>query len=102
VAVDGALPYNLKWHEWINMTNMIEVSQIIAKSAILRQESRGSHFRSDFPKQDNMNYLINYFVKRIDGEPEFETRPVKLSRMVPPDIEASTAAAGGNPSGTKQ
>lgn len=92
MSVSGPLPYNMKWHEWINLANMIEVSQIVALSAILRRESRGSHFRSDFPHQDNKNYLINYFVKQVNGEPQFETRPVQLTRMVPPDLEASAAA----------
>jgi fumarate reductase flavoprotein subunit len=92
MSVSGPLPYNMKWHEWINLTNMIQVSQIVARSAILRQESRGSHYRSDFPNQDNKNYLINYVVKQVNGEPQFETRPVQLTRMVPPDLEVSAAA----------
>ncbi len=97
VSVDSGLPYNLKWHEWINLTNMIEVSRIIARSALLREECRGSHFRIDFPKQDNKNYLINYFVRRDTDQPQFEKRPVRLTRMAPPDIEAPVAAASGNP-----
>jgi len=102
VNLRGPLPYNLQWHEWLNIVNLVEVSRIVARAALMRQESRGSHFRSDFPKKDNKNYLINYFVKRINGEPHFETRPVNLCRMVTPEMEASAAAASGNPQRTKQ
>jgi len=102
VRVDGNLPYNLKWHEWINLINMITVSRIVARSALLRKESRGSHFRSDFPNQDNKNYLVNYFVRRDTDQPQFEARPVKLSQMAPPDLEASAAAAGGGNPGKSE
>ncbi|MEL6204560.1 MAG: FAD-binding protein [Pseudomonadota bacterium] len=45
----GDLAFNLTWHDWLNLKSLIEVSEVIAKAALSRQNSRGAHFREDFP-----------------------------------------------------
>jgi fumarate reductase flavoprotein subunit len=53
--LDGyALPhaertFNLTWHDWLNMKSLVSVSHAIAAAAAARRDSRGAHFRSDFP-----------------------------------------------------
>ena len=76
------------WHDWISMLNMVDVSRMTIHSALLREESRGAHFREDYPERDDTNGLFNVFVKRgDDGMPVFEKRPVALRYMRPSDLE---------------
>jgi fumarate reductase flavoprotein subunit len=50
----GALPdmqraFNLTWHDWLNLASLTQVSKVIATAALARRDSRGAHYRSDFP-----------------------------------------------------
>ena len=46
---DGNRAFNLTWHDWLNLKSLVAVSRIITAAAAARQDSRGAHFRSDFP-----------------------------------------------------
>jgi len=41
--------FNLTWHDWLNLVSLTEVSKVIAQAALARRNSRGAHYRSDFP-----------------------------------------------------
>jgi len=86
VGVAGGRAYNILWNDWLNMRNLLEVSEIIGISALERRESRGAHYRSDFPKKNNREYLRNFFIKRENGEIKVYHRPVVLNRLRPEDI----------------
>ena len=43
------LAFNLTWHDWLNMRSLCDVSEVIARAALARENSRGAHFREDFP-----------------------------------------------------
>lgn len=61
------LAFNLTWHDWLNMASLIEVSEVIAKAGELRENSRGAHFREDFPESGAME--SSYFtLARKKGE----------------------------------
>jgi fumarate reductase flavoprotein subunit len=50
VGVSGSdLRYNLTWHDWLNLDSLITVSESIRAAAAAREDSRGAHFREDFP-----------------------------------------------------
>ena len=59
-AVPGGTSYNLAWQDWLNLQNQAAAAWLIARSALERAESRGSHFRSDHPETgaDLYNVLI--------------------------------------------
>jgi len=61
---------------FIELRNMLEVSKIVCLSALLRKESRGSHYRSDFPKEDNHNWLKNIIARKDNDEIKTELIPV--------------------------
>jgi fumarate reductase flavoprotein subunit len=88
IKIDGIRPYNMPWNEYISLLNMLEVSQIVALSALQRKESRGAHYRSDYPERNDQYGLFNIFLQKIDQPtPIFETRPVELKYMKPENLK---------------
>lgn len=67
----------------LKLENMLKVADMVARSALLRTESRGAHYRSDFPKEDNNRWLKNIEISKRDGPLSLRTVPVNLSRMAP-------------------
>ena len=68
--------YNQALVELLQLESMCEVAMLVAGSALLRQESRGHHFRSDFPTQDDAKWLQHTCATRVDDEPEFGIKPI--------------------------
>ncbi|HLH05930.1 MAG TPA: succinate dehydrogenase flavoprotein subunit [Terriglobales bacterium] len=65
--------------------NMLQLSRVVAQGAALRNESRGAHYKPDFPERDDQNFLKTtkaYFAPDAD-EPRFEFEPVDVS-LIPP------------------
>jgi succinate dehydrogenase / fumarate reductase flavoprotein subunit len=65
--------------------NMLQLSRVIAQGAALRNESRGAHYKPDFPDRDDKNFLKTtkaYFAPDAD-EPRFEFEPVDISLLPP-------------------
>jgi fumarate reductase (CoM/CoB) subunit A len=48
--------------------NLLDVAEVIVEAALMRTESRGSHYRSDYPQRDDKNWLTNIFVSRGNGQ----------------------------------
>jgi len=57
-------------HEHIEMQNMVLVSWVVVNSALMREESRGAHFRSDFPQIDDTRWKKNVIVSKEDWQDE--------------------------------
>ncbi len=79
--------------QWANTTivfarqlyNMLQLARVIAQGAALRDESRGAHYKPDFPERDDKNWLKTTkasFAPDAD-EPKFELEPVDIS-LIPP------------------
>ncbi|WP_018924896.1 FAD-binding protein [Salsuginibacillus kocurii] len=64
VSVKGPRMYNLTWQEYLNVRNLVTVAKMVAESALLRKESRGSHYREDYPESDDEAWLKNVFVQK--------------------------------------
>ncbi|MEE8395215.1 MAG: FAD-binding protein [bacterium] len=73
--------YNLPWMDFLNMENFLLVSDLIARSALARRESRGAHFRNDFPQRDDENFLCNLIFTRHTAAPQ--KSPVAFDRLRP-------------------
>src|SRR5262245_13411143 len=50
VGVGGGRAFNTAWQDWLNASNQVAVARLIAMSAMAREESRGAHYRRDFPR----------------------------------------------------
>ncbi|HEY1686070.1 MAG TPA: FAD-binding protein [Tepidisphaeraceae bacterium] len=79
----GGTIFNAKWNEAINVTNLLTVAEMIARSALMRTESRGAHYRQDFPQQ-NGDWLKNIHILPENGDMKFWTTDVQFTRMPPP------------------
>jgi fumarate reductase flavoprotein subunit len=73
----------MTWHDWLNLKNLIMVSQSIRAAAIAREDSRGAHFRSDFPDARDLENSHYTCVKWQTNRFEITTRPVAFSRVKP-------------------
>ncbi|MDR3460183.1 MAG: fumarate reductase/succinate dehydrogenase flavoprotein subunit [Verrucomicrobiae bacterium] len=77
VAVQGHLEYNPGWHTAIDLKHLLTVSEAITLAAIDRKESRGGHFREDFPDKDPAAAKYNSVVsKAADGSMKFRREPI--------------------------
>lgn len=75
VQVIGNREYNNGWHTAIDLKNLMTVSEAITISAIQRKESRGAHFREDYPNKDDQNGKFNSVIRRgSNGEMEVTTQ----------------------------
>lgn len=83
---------NLEWNEALDVINICTIAQLVTRGALLRQESRGSHFRSDFPKP-NLQWLKRIRLVRNGDRIDVSYLPVKFTRMTPPELEPAEAVA---------
>ncbi|MFC1885719.1 FAD-binding protein [Thermodesulfobacteriota bacterium] len=67
----------------VRLNNMLTVSEMVVKSALLRTESRGAHYRTDHPEEHNPEWLKHIVIAQKDGEMMVTTVPVDLSRLKP-------------------
>ena len=62
---------------FLEFKNMCLSAEMVCRAALLRTESRGSHYRTDYPKEDNENWLRNIVFRKEDGAIAWEAVPVK-------------------------
>ncbi|MFA3920642.1 L-aspartate oxidase [Ruegeria hyattellae] len=97
VAPDN-LAFNLTWHDWLNMRSLCDISEAITKAGLSRENSRGAHFREDFPGPGDMD-ASNYTVARqSEGVVEVTRESVDFSIVRPgetilPEDEPETLVA---------
>ncbi|MEL6477558.1 MAG: FAD-binding protein [Pseudomonadota bacterium] len=90
--------FNLTWHDWQNLESLIDISEVISRAALSREDSRGAHFREDFPETGDLTQTA--FTSIHLSGPGLTTRqiPVTFDIVQPGDslidgqIGAPTAA----------
>ncbi|MEP7205954.1 MAG: FAD-binding protein [Casimicrobiaceae bacterium] len=75
--------FNLTWHDWLNLDNLIAVSQVIVRAAAMRENSRGAHFRADHPEAGDLNASTYTRVRAAQGTLAVEAVPVEFTRVRP-------------------
>ena len=77
VGVKGNREYNPGWHTALDLDNLLTVSEAIARCAIERKESRGGHFRDDYPDKDPEFAKFNFVIKKgAEGEMQLSREPI--------------------------
>ena len=86
VGVPGNREYNPGWHTALDLRHLLIVSEAITRSALERRESRGGHFRDDYPDKDPAFGTFNHVVRLGKaGEMQLERAPIP---PMPADLEA--------------
>ena len=75
--------FNLSWHDWLNLRNLIAVSRVIAAAAISREDSRGAHFREDHPEPGDLGQSTFTVARWRDGTVSIGRKPVEFTRVRP-------------------
>jgi len=93
IGVDGRdRAFNLTWHDWLNLKNLVLVSRAIVAAAVAREDSRGAHFRADFPETGNLENSHYTCVRLDQGRIVVTTEPVAFTRVRPGETLIRTAA----------
>jgi len=71
--------FNLTWHDWLNLKNLVAVSRAIAVAAEARRDSRGAHWRSDFPEPGPLERSAFTSIRSMT----VSMKPVAFTRVSP-------------------
>jgi succinate dehydrogenase/fumarate reductase flavoprotein subunit len=74
---------NRELFEALETLNMVEVGEVMARSAALRKESRGAHFLRDLPERNDGDWLVNAVAQRKAGQLIIRHEPVVITRLRP-------------------
>jgi fumarate reductase flavoprotein subunit len=84
VAPDN-LAFNLSWHDWLNLRSLVDMSRVITSAAMSRENSRGAHFREDFPETGAMDDSYFTVVTASDQTLSVTRAPVQFTIVTPGD-----------------
>jgi succinate dehydrogenase/fumarate reductase flavoprotein subunit len=84
VGLPGGLAFNMAWQDWLNLRNQTAVARLVAASALARRESRGAHYRSDFPDRAP-GAPVSVQVQRRGEDLAVRAEPVPFTRASPRD-----------------
>jgi succinate dehydrogenase / fumarate reductase flavoprotein subunit len=77
VGVPGNREYNPGWHTALDLGNLLTISEAVARAAIDRKESRGGHFREDYPQKDPAHGKFNIVIRKgDDGRMQLSHEPI--------------------------
>jgi fumarate reductase flavoprotein subunit len=80
---DAGRAFNMTWHDWLNLRSLAEISRVIALAARRRENSRGAHFRSDFPEEGELATSCYSLARQTAGRLEIVDRPVEFTHVKP-------------------
>ena len=95
VGVPGDPSLNTAWQDWLSLRNQVVAARLIARSALERRESRGAHFRRDFPAPA-AGPPVTVRVRRGSEGPAVTTEPVAFTRASPPGTAAPAPVEVGD------
>ena len=75
--------FNTDLLEGLELGYLLDLSEATVASALNRTESRGAHYREDYPKRDDTNWLKHTLASRKEGKVEFSYKPVSITRFEP-------------------
>ncbi len=80
---DKSKTFNTDLLEAIELGHMLTLAEVIASSALQRTESRGAHYREDYPKRDDENWMKHTLAFQREKGITFKYKPVKITRFKP-------------------
>jgi len=84
VGVDSDnLAFNLTWHDWLNLRSLCDISEVITKAGIARENSRGAHYRIDYPESGRMEDSDFTVARMSGGKVDVTRKPVQFTIVRP-------------------
>jgi fumarate reductase flavoprotein subunit len=90
---DANRAFNLTWHDWLNLRSLTETSRVIAQAALARENSRGAHFREDFPDAGPLETSSYTSARLAGGALAIAMKPVAFTRVRPGESLLNPRAA---------
>jgi fumarate reductase flavoprotein subunit len=84
--------FNLTWHDWLNLRSLVEISKAIAAAALRRENSRGAHYREDFPGEGDLASSTFTVVRQREGRLDISDEPVEFTIVRPGESLLKEAA----------
>ncbi|HKV83968.1 MAG TPA: succinate dehydrogenase flavoprotein subunit [Ktedonobacterales bacterium] len=83
--MDTSRTFNTELMEVIELGNLLDCAEATVAGALARKESRGAHYRTDYPKRDDVNFLRHTLAYRTEraGQPDLKYKPVVLGTFEP-------------------
>ena len=81
VCADDSVNFNTDWKAAIENINLLDSAEVSIKASLLREESRGSYLRPEFPGVDNENWNCMLTARLVDGEIVFEKRDIPTAEL---------------------
>ena len=75
--------FNLTWQDWMNLRNLILVSKTVVEAAFVRENSRGAHYREDYPEEGDLESSYFTAISLKDDQLSIEKRPVAFTMVRP-------------------
>jgi fumarate reductase flavoprotein subunit len=85
--------FDLAWHDWLNLRSLVEVSGVIAHAAKARENSRGAHFRADFPAPGDFASSRFTVARQQSGVLTITEEPVRFTHVRPGETLLTGRAA---------
>jgi fumarate reductase flavoprotein subunit len=82
-VADGNRAFSITWHDWLNLRSLCETSRVITVAAQQRKNSRGAHFRSDFPTPGDLATSRYTVARNVDGKLLVDDAPVEFTIVKP-------------------
>jgi fumarate reductase flavoprotein subunit len=92
-VADAGRAFNLTWHDWLNLRSLTEVSRVIALAAQKRENSRGAHFRSDFPEPGDLTSSRFTVARQTAAGIDITDEPVAFTHVRPGETLLDKVAA---------
>jgi fumarate reductase flavoprotein subunit len=92
---DGNRAFNLSWHDWMNLDNLLQTSRAVVRAAQAREDSRGAHFREDFPEAGSLERSAFTRIRAREGDLALEFVPVAFTRVRPGESLLQTGSPVG-------
>lgn len=80
---DQGLHFNTDLLDVLEIGYLLDVSEAIVLGALTRTESRGAHFREDYPNRNDQDWLKHTLIRRSGGQTKIDFRPVRITRFEP-------------------